>query len=113
MGYIEGEDSNQIILFPESIDEYVSDNNSIRIIDEYIEQFNLTGLHFRMAVTPSLGRPPYHPKDILNLYLYGYFNRIRSSRKLEDEAITNLEVIGLIKKLKPDFKTIADFRKYN
>jgi len=113
MGYIEGEDRNQIILFPESIDEYVSDNNSIRIIDEYIKQLNLKSLHFKRAATPLMGRPPYHPKDMLKLYLYGYLNRIRSSRRLEQEAIRNLEVIWLIRKLKPDFKTIADFRKDN
>ena len=113
MGYIEGEDRNQIILFPESIDEYVSDNNSIRIIDEYIKQLDLEILGFKRAVNPSLGRPPYHPKDMLKLYLYGYLNRVRSSRRLEQEAIRNLEVIWLIRKLKPDFKTIADFRKDN
>ena len=113
MGYIEGEDRNQIILFPESIDEYVSDNNSIRIIDEYIKQLNLESLHFKRATTPLMGRPPYHPRDMLKLYLYGYLNRIRSSRRLEQEAIRNLEVIWLIRKLKPDFKTIADFRKDN
>ena len=113
MGYIEGEDRNQIILFPESIDEYVSDHNSIRIIDEYIKQIDLKRLDFKRAVNPSLGRPPYHPKDILKLYLYGYLNRVCSSRRLEQEAIRNLEVIWLIRKLKPDFKTIADFRKDN
>ena len=113
MGYITGEDRNQIILFPESIDEYVSDNNSIRIIDEYIKQLDLEILGFNRAVNPSLGRPPYHPKDMLKLYLYGYLNRIRSSRRLEQEAIRNLEIIWLIRKLKPDFKTIADFRKDN
>ena len=113
MGYIEGEDRNQIILFPESIDEYISGNNSIRIIDEYIEQLDLKRLDFKRAATPSLGRPPYHPQDMLKLYLYGYLNRIRSSRRLEQEAIRNLEVIWLIRKLKPDFKTIADFRKDN
>lgn len=113
MGYIAGEDRNQIILFLGSIDEYVSDNNSIRIIDEYIKQLNLKSLHFKRAATPLMGRPPYHPKDMLKLYLYGYLNCIRSSRKLEQEAIRNLEVIWLIRKLKPDFKTIADFRKDN
>ena len=111
--YITGEDRNQIILFPESIDEYVSDNNSIRIIDEYIKQLDLKRLGFKRAVNPSTGRPPYHPKDMLKLYLYGYLNRIHSSRRLEQEAIRNLEVIWLLKKLKPDFKTIADFRKDN
>jgi len=113
MGYIEGEDRNQIILFPESIDEYVSGNNSIRIIDEYIKQLDLKRPGFKRAANPLMGRPPYHPKDMLKLYLYGYLNRIRSSRRLEQEAIRNLEVIWLIRKLKPDFKTIADFRKDN
>ncbi len=113
MGYIEGEDRNQIILFPESIDEYVSDNNSVRIIDEYIKQLDLKRLGFKRAANPLMGRPPYHPKDMLKLYLYGYLNRIRSSRRLEQEAIRNLEVIWLIRKLNPDFKTIADFRKDN
>jgi transposase len=74
MRYIEGEDRNQIILFPESIDEYISDHNSIRIIDEYIKQLDLERLGFKRAATPSMGRPPYHPKDILKLYLYGYLN---------------------------------------
>jgi len=113
MGYIEGENRNQIILFPESIDDYVSDNNSVRIIDEYIEQLDLKRLGFQRATNPSLGRPPYRPKDMLKLYLYGYLNRVRSSRRLEQEASRNLEVIWLIRKLKPDFKTIADFRKDN
>jgi len=113
MGYIKGEDRNQTILFPESIDEYVSDNNSVRIIDEYINQLNLEGLHFNRTVTPSMGRPPYHPKDMLKLYLYGYLNHIRSSRRLEKESIRNLEVIWLLRRLQPDFKTIADFRKDN
>jgi len=113
MGYIKGEDRNQTILFPESIDEYVSNNNSVRIIDEYINQLDLKSLLFNRAVTPSMGRPPYHPGDMLKLYLYGYLNRIRSSRRLEKESTRNLEVIWLIRRLKPDFKTIADFRKDN
>ena len=71
MGYIEGEDRNQIILFPESIDEYVSDNNSIRIIDEYIKQLNLKSLHFKRAATPSMEIPPYHSKDMLKLTMSG------------------------------------------
>jgi len=73
----------------------------------------LKAYSLKRAVTPLMGRPPYHPKDMLKLYLYGYLNRIRSSRRLEQEAIRNLEVIWLIRKLKPDFKTIADFRKDN
>jgi len=113
MGYIQGEDRNQLILFPECLDDYINDNSSVRVIDEYIEQLDLKELGFKKAVKPSVGKPPYHPKDLLKLYLYGYLNRIRSSRRLEHEAIRNIEVIWLLRKLKPDFKTIADFRKDN
>jgi transposase len=113
MGYIKGEDRNQIILFPESIDEYISENSSVRVIDAYVDQIDIEKLGFQKAVTPTVGRPPYHPKDLLKLYLYGYLNRVRSSRRLEEEATRNIEVIWLLKKLKPDFKTIADFRKDN
>jgi transposase len=113
MGYIKGEERHQSILFPQSIDEYIGDNNSVRVIEEYVEQLDMQTLRFQKAVCPNLGRPPYDPKDLLKLYLYGYLNRIRSSRRLEQEAIRNVEVIWLLKKLSPDFKTIADFRKDN
>jgi transposase len=113
MGYIEGQDRNQIILFPESIDDYVSENSSVRVIDEYVEQLQMGELNFKKAVCALTGRPPYSPKDLLKIYLYGYLNRVRSSRRLEQEAARNIEVIWLLKKLKPDFKTIADFRKDN
>lgn len=113
MPYIQGEDRNQIILFPESIDEYISENSVVRIIDEYIEQLDVEKLGFKFAKSPSVGRPPYNPKDMLKLYIYGYLNRIRSSRRLEHEAIRNIEVMWLLKKVRPDFKTIADFRKDN
>jgi transposase len=113
MSYIKGEERNQIILFPESIDDYIGDNNSARVIDEYVEQLDMESLGFKKAVCPLIGRPPYDPKDMLKLYLYGYLNRIRSSRRLEHEATRNIEVMWLLMKLKPDFKTIADFRKDN
>lgn len=113
MGYIEGADRNQILLFPESIDDYISEDSPVRVIDEYAEQLDLRELGFNKAVCATTGRPPYSPKDLLRLYLYGYLNRIRSSRRLEHEATRNIEVIWLLKKLKPDFKTIADFRKDN
>lgn len=112
MRYIEGADRNQITLFPESIDEYICEDNPVRVIDEYVEQLDLGKLGFITACAMT-GRPPYNKKDILKLYLYGYMNRIRSSRRLEHEAARNIEVIWLIRKLKPDFKTIADFRKDN
>jgi transposase len=113
MGYIKGEDRNQTFLFPESIDEYIHEDNPVRIIDEYVDQLDIQKLKFQKAICSKLGRPPYHPKDLLKLYLYGYLNRIRSSRRLEHEAIRNIEVIWLLRKMKPDFKTIADFRKDN
>lgn len=113
MPYIEGQDRNQIILFPESIDDYISGDNPVRVIDEFVEQLDVQKLGFINAVCALTGRPPYSPKDLLRLYLYGYLNRIRTSRRLEQEAARNIEVIWLLKKLKPDFKTIADFRKDN
>ena len=83
------------------------------MIDAYVEQLDMEKLGFQRTTAPVMGRPPYSPKDLLKLYLYGYLNRVRSSRRLEHEAIRNIEVIWLLKKLKPDFKTIADFRKDN
>ena len=113
MPHIQGQDRYQITLFPESIDQYISDGNPVRVIDEYVEGLDLEVLGFTRTVCNSAGRPPYHPKDLLKLYLYGYLNRIRTSRRLETEASRNIEVIWLMNKLKPDFKTIADFRKDN
>lgn len=113
MDYIRGADRNQITLFPESIDDYIAENNPVRIIELYAEKLDIKALGFKYAECPAHGRPPYNPKDLIKLYLYGYLNRIRSSRRLEHEAARNIEVIWLLKKLKPDFKTIADFRKDN
>jgi transposase len=113
MAYIEGQDRNQTVLFPERIDDYISNDSVVLVIEEYVEQLDLLKLKFTKAVCPKLGRPPYNPKDLLKLYIYGYLNRVRSSRRLEQEATRNIEVIWLLKKLKPDFKTIADFRKDN
>ncbi|NLX90543.1 MAG: transposase [Firmicutes bacterium] len=76
MGYIKGHDRNQITLFPESIDDYISEDSSVRIIDEYINQLDLEKLGFKRATPPDMGRPPYDPKDLLKLYVYGYLNRI-------------------------------------
>ena len=113
MGYIQGQDRNQMILFPESIDDYITEDNVVRIIDAYVDQLDLQKLGFKKATPAAVGRPPYNPADLLKLYLYGYLNGIRSSRRLEHEAIRNIEVIWLLKKLRPDFKTIADFSKDN
>lgn len=113
MGYIKGHDRYQTTLFPETIDDYITENNQVRVIDVFIDSLNVVALGFTHAIPCNLGRPAYDPKDLLKLYLYGFLNRIRSSRRLEHEAIRNIEVIWLLKKLRPDFKTIADFRKDN
>lgn len=113
MGYIKGVDRNQIILFPECMDDYIKENSPVRVIEEYAEQLDIVKLGFKKAICAETGRPPFNPRDMLKLYLYGYLNRVRSSRRLEDEAARNIEVIWLLKKLKPDFKTIAEFRKEN
>jgi transposase len=113
MKYISGEERSQTIMLPDSIDEYVDENNSVRVIDAYINNINLIDLGFLNAELNGTGRPPYDPKDLLKLYVYGYMNRIRSSRRLEKETKRNLEVIWLLGKLSPDHKTIARFRHDN
>lgn len=113
MTYITGKDRIQITLFPQSIDEYINEDNPVRVIDAFVEHLDIAKLGFQRAQPAAEGRPSYDPRDLLKLYIYGYLNRIRSSRKLEAEASRNLEVIWLISALKPDFKTIADFRKDN
>jgi len=113
MPYIKGTDRNQVTMLPEIIDDYVSSDSPVRVIDAYVEQVDVVAHSFSFAICPKKGRPPYDPRVMLKLYLYGYLNRIRSSRRLEDEAKRNLELIWLMEKLAPDFKTIADFRKNN
>jgi len=113
MDFIKGEEREQIVLFPESIEDYVDENGVVRIIDAYINSLNLEELGFNRSEPNETGRPPYNPKDILKLYLYGYMNRIRSSRRLETEGKRNLEVMWLLRKLIPDHKTIANFRRDN
>jgi transposase len=113
MGYIEGEDRKQTVLFPEVLDDYISEENAVRFIDVYIDGLDLSELGFLKAIPKETGRPPYDPGDLLRLYVYGYLNRTRSSRQLEKEAGRNVELMWLMRKLRPDFKTIADFRKDN
>lgn len=113
MAYIKGEDRKQITLFPEAIDDYVTPNNPVRVIEVFVNSLNIAELKFLRTDPNVMGRPAYDPRDMLKLYLYGYLNKIRSSRKLETEAGRNLELLWLLRKLKPDFKTIADFRKDN
>jgi transposase len=112
VGFIEGEARTQATLFPERLDDYISEDNPIRVIDIFIDNLNLTKLGFK--TTPAnTGRPAYHPNTLLKLYVYGYLNRVQSSRRLEREAGRNVELMWLVARLAPDFKTIADFRKNN
>jgi transposase len=113
MNYIAGASREQSLLFPEVLDDSLTPENPVRFIDAFFAELPLEELGFRHAVVPETGRPPYDPGDLLRLYLYGYLNRVRSSRRLEREAGRNLEVLWLLRKLVPDFKTIADFRKDN
>jgi len=111
-GFIEGESRTQTTLFPESLDEYVVEDNPVRVIDYFIDDLNLSALGFRTQPQDT-GRPAYHPATMLKLYVYGYLNRVQSSRRLEREAQRNIELMWLMGRLAPDFKTIAEFRKNN
>ena len=113
MAYIQGMDRKQTILFPESVDDYIEEDNPVQFVDVFVDSLDLRELRFKYSQPESTGRPPYNPADMLKLYLYGYLNRIRSSRNLEKETRRNIELMWLLKKLRPDFKTIADFRKDN
>lgn len=113
MAYITGEDRNQITLFPEAVDDYIATDNPVRVVEAFVNSLDMQELGFKRSEPNNTGRPSYDPRDLLKLYLYGYLNRIRSSRRLESESGRNLELLWLLKKLKPDFKTIADFRKDN
>ena len=113
MDHIRGLSRNQLTLFPEALDDYISQENPVRFIDAHVDALDLHQLGFRHATLHETGHPPYHPADLLKLYLYGYLNRVRSSRQLEREAHRNVEVMWLLRRLTPDFKTIADFRRDN
>jgi transposase len=111
--HVNGTRRDQTVLFPNTIDQYVDKEKPVRFIDAFIEGLNLEKLGFKHSVPADTGRPSYNPSDLLKLYVYGYLNQVRSSRKLEKECHRNVEVMWLMKKLAPDFKTIADFRKDN
>jgi len=113
MGYIAGENRKQTILFPEVLEDYVSEENPVRFMDAFVEALDMNELGFERATPKDVGRPGYNPRDLLRLYVYGYVNEVRSSRKLERETQRNVELMWLIGKLRPDHKTIADFRKDN
>ena len=111
-GFIEGESRSQATLFPERIDDYIAEENAVRVIDVFVDELDLSGLGFK-TLPEATGRPAYHPAMMLKLYIYGYLNRIQSSRRLEREAGRNVELMWLLGRLAPDFKTIAEFRKNN
>jgi len=111
-GFIQGEDRTQATLFPERLDDYVAEDSAVRVIDVFIDELDLAGLGFK-TVPSDTGRPAYHPSTMLKLFVYGYLNRVQSSRRLEREAQRNVELMWLTGRLAPDFKTIADFRKDN
>lgn len=113
MGYVTGDDRRQPCLLPAVIDDYVDPNAPVRVIDVFVDGLDFSALGFERAAPASTGRPGYDPRDLLKLYIYGYLNEVRSSRRLERECKRNVEVMWLVGRLAPDHKTIADFRRDN
>ncbi len=113
MAHISGFERSQLLLLPEAIDDYVGSDNPVRFIDAFVDGLDLIEAGFARVQSAATGRPGYAPGDLLKLYIYGYLNRVRSSRRLEAETHRNIEVIWLLRHLKPDFKTMADFRRDN
>lgn len=111
--FIQGSDRTQGILLPEQLDDYVTEENPVRVIDIFVDELDLATLGFSGVAPADTGRPAYHPADLSKIYIYGYLNRIQSSRRLEREAQRNIELMWLTGRLTPDFKTIANFRKVN
>lgn len=111
--FVEGEDRRQSLLLPESLDDYVTEDNPVRVVEAFIDELDLGALGFEGVQPASTGRPAYHPSTLLKIYLYGYLNRVQSSRRLEREAQRNIELMWLTGRLAPDFKTIANFRRDN
>lgn len=113
MKHKQGRSRHQTTLFPEALDELIPGDHPVRVVDAFVESLDLAALGFGKVVPAATGRPPYHPGDLLKLYVYGYLNQVRSSRRLERESGRNVELLWLLNRLQPDFKTIADFRKDN
>src|SRR5258705_6128757 len=113
MGYIRGSERGQHILFPSTLDEYIAESNAVRVIAAFVETLDFQKLGFVRGAAAETGRPGYDPRVLLGLYIWGHLNKVRSSRKLELECGRNLEAIWVLENLRPDFKTIADFRKDN
>jgi transposase len=111
MNHVRGVDREQTLLLPETIEDYVAAENLVRFIDAFVASLDWHALGFARAIAADTGRPAYAPGTLLRLYLYGYLHRLRSSRALEKECHRNLELIWLLRRLAPDPKTIADFRR--
>ena len=111
--FVEGVDRAQSTLFPECLDDWIGEESPVRVIDVFVDELDLAELGFSGVDPEATGRPSYHPAVLLKLYIYGYLNRVQSSRRLEREAGRNVEVMWLTGRLVPDHKTIADFRKDN
>ena len=111
--FVRGEARGQSTLFPECLDDFIAEDNPVRAIEAFVETLDLRGLGFAGVDPKETGRPAYHPAALLKIYIYGYLNRIQSSRRLERETQRNVELMWLTERLSPDFKTIADFRKDN
>ncbi len=109
--FVEGIDRGQATLFPECLEDWIDEDNPIRVVDAFVDKLDLSRVGFDGVVAEATGRPSYHPAVLLKLYIYGYLNRVQSNRRLEREALRNVEVMWLTGRLIPDHKTIADFRK--
>lgn len=111
--FVEGADRSQLCFLPECLDDWVTEDNPVHVIEAFVEALDLAALGFAGVVPAATGRPAYHPAVLLKLYIYGYLNKLQSSRRLEREAGRNVELMWLLGRLVPDHKTIADFRKDN
>src|SRR5829696_4590679 len=109
MSYIRGAERTQVMLLPDTVESYIDADHPVRALDLFVEGLNAVQLGFAKAQPAATGRPPYDPLDLLRLFLWGYLNRVRSSRRLELECGRNLELLWLLRGLRPDFKTLADF----
>ena len=111
--FVQGEERTQDTFLPSRLEDYITEDNPVRVIDVFVAELDLTKLGFEGMTPPATGRPSYHPSTMLKIYLYGYLNRIQSSRRLERETQRNVELMWLTGRLMPDFKTIANFCKDN
>ena len=111
--FIEGADRTQVSLLPDCVDDYVGPDDPVRVIEAFVDQLDLREMGFASIDPEATGRPAYHPSVLLKIYIYGYLNRVQSSRRLEHETQRNIELMWLTGRLMPDFKTIANFRKDN